>query len=85
MSTPTEIKQPKPGSKQALFLQRLEGDGASVPDLMEVTGWQSHTVRAAVTGLRKRGFSIDRLPQPDKAPTLYRLKPPAHARKRARG
>jgi hypothetical protein len=28
--------------------------------LMEATGWQHHTVRAAMTGLRKRGFELQR-------------------------
>ena len=36
------------------------GTGASLADMVEATGWQSHTVRAAMTGLRKRGHAIER-------------------------
>jgi hypothetical protein len=31
-------QQPKAGTKQALFLQRFEVEGASVPELMEAPG-----------------------------------------------
>lgn len=34
--------------------------GASLEEMIEATGWQPHTVRAAITGLRKRGFTIER-------------------------
>jgi len=30
--------------------------GASLADLIAATGWLPHTTRAALTGLRKRGF-----------------------------
>lgn len=32
--------------------------GASIDDLMALTGWQRHTVRAALCRLRQRGFVI---------------------------
>ncbi|MEG3155728.1 DUF3489 domain-containing protein [Sphingomonas sp. RB1R13] len=32
--------------------------GASLADLVEHTGWQPHTTRAALTGLRKKGYVI---------------------------
>jgi hypothetical protein len=49
----------RPGTKQALLLEltRREG-GASIAELVEATGWLPHTVRAAITGLRKRGHNI---------------------------
>ena len=34
--------------------------GASLPKLCEATGWQSHSVRAAITGLRKGGARIEK-------------------------
>ena len=34
--------------------------GATVPELIEATGWLPHTVRASLTGLRKKGHSIAR-------------------------
>jgi len=33
-------------------------NGARISVIIERLGWQAHTVRAAVSGLRKRGFEI---------------------------
>jgi DNA-binding MarR family transcriptional regulator len=33
--------------------------GASLDELVELTGWQPHTARAALTRLRQRGFAVD--------------------------
>lgn len=38
-------------------LERAEG--ATLDELVEVTGWLSHTTRAALTGLKK-GYTIER-------------------------
>jgi hypothetical protein len=39
-------------------LLRAEG-GASIAELMEVTGWQQHSVRGALAGsIRKRGLTV---------------------------
>ena len=40
-------------------LLRREG-GATIDQLADAMGWLPHTTRAALTGLRKRGFGIDR-------------------------
>lgn len=49
------------GSKAAGLLRLLTtGTGASLDDMIEATGWQPHSVRAAMSGLRKRGFEITR-------------------------
>jgi hypothetical protein len=43
-------------SKKASLLALLERpDGAAISDLIEATGWQVHSVRAALTGFRKDG------------------------------
>ncbi len=48
-------------TKQAAILNLLRrAEGASVDDLTSATGWQAHSVRAALTGLRKRGHDIER-------------------------
>ena len=39
-------------------LQRV--DGATIIDLTYATGWLPHTMRAALTGLRKRGYAVIR-------------------------
>jgi Protein of unknown function (DUF3489) len=52
---------PRNGSKLALVIELLRGaDGATVDDLTQATGWLPHTTRAALTGLRKRGYAVIR-------------------------
>jgi len=34
-------------------------NGATIPDLMEATGWQSHSVRGALAGALKRGRGLE--------------------------
>ncbi len=51
----------RPGTKQALLLTLLtRANGAPMSEMTKATGWQSHSVRAALTGLRKRGYEIGR-------------------------
>ncbi len=48
-------------TKQAVILNLLRrAEGASIDDLTSATGWQAHSVRAALSGLRKRGHDIER-------------------------
>lgn len=35
-------------------------DGATLDEMVEATGWLPHTVRAALTGLKKKGQTIER-------------------------
>ena len=52
---------PRDGSKLALVIELLErADGATIVDLTQATGWLPHTTRAALTGLRKRGYAVIR-------------------------
>lgn len=49
------------GTKAAKLLNLLQtGTGASLEDMVDLTGWQPHTVRAAMTGLKKKGHVIDK-------------------------
>src|SRR5271157_1941419 len=61
VAPPTAIAAPREGSKLAavVSLLRREG-GATIDQLAAATGWLPHTTRAALTGLRKRGFGIER-------------------------
>ena len=53
---PGEIRA---GTKQALLVEMLERqEGASIQEIVTATGWLAHTTRAALTGLKKRGFEI---------------------------
>ena len=48
-------------TKQAAILSLLRrAKGASIAELTSAIGWQAHSVRAALTGLRKRGHDIER-------------------------
>lgn len=47
-------------------------NGASLPALGKATGWQPHSVRAALTGLRKKGHAIERF-KDAKGATIYRV------------
>jgi Protein of unknown function (DUF3489) len=52
---------PRAGSKLARVIDLLQrSDGATISDMTEATGWLPHTTRAALTGLRKRGYMVVR-------------------------
>lgn len=44
--------------------------GASLDEIGQATGWQPHTCRAFLTGLRKKGRSLERCKREDGA-TIY--------------
>ncbi len=46
-------------SDQLIALLR-KPNGARVSVIVEKFGWQAHTVRAAISGLRKKGFEVSR-------------------------
>jgi hypothetical protein len=57
----TRIIAPRPHTKASCLLELLRtGTGASLEEMTDATGWQAHTVRAAMTGLRKKGHAITR-------------------------
>src|SRR3984957_9319594 len=58
---PARAAAPRDGSKLALVIEHLKrADGATIIDLTQATGWLPHTTRAALTGLRKRGYAVIR-------------------------
>lgn len=49
----------KPVSKQAQLAALVTRDiGATLDQMIELTGWLPHTTRAALTGLKKKGYAI---------------------------
>ncbi len=44
----------------AILSQLRRPSGATVAHLRKVTGWQAHSIRATLTGLRKQGHGIVR-------------------------
>ncbi len=52
---------PKRVTKRDLVLELLRGEGgAPLSAIVEATGWLPHTVRAVLTGLRKKGHDVSR-------------------------
>jgi biotin operon repressor len=68
---------PREHSKADRLLAMLRtGTGASLEDMTGATGWQPHTVRAAMTGLRKRGYAIERHVEGNASATVPALAAP---------
>jgi len=54
-------REGKSRSKISMVIDLLDRpQGATLDELVEVTGWLPHTVRASLTGLRKKGHQIAR-------------------------
>jgi len=61
MTKNADTKTMPDGSKAAALLEMLQRkDGATLEEMTERTGWQTHSVRAAMTGLRKKGHVIEK-------------------------
>ena len=72
-STDGGAASPRAGTKQALVIEMLcAKGGATLNALVEATGWLPHTTRATLTGLRKRGFSIERTRE-EGSDSIYRI------------
>ena len=57
-SKPTPATK-KPTKRDQLAAMLLRDEGATINDITAATGWLPHTVRAAITGLKKLGYTID--------------------------
>jgi hypothetical protein len=67
---------PREGSKLASVIALLRRpDGATIDVLTKATGWLPHTTRAAITGVRKRGYSVV-LDRDVVGASVYRLSDP---------
>ncbi|MEA3186622.1 MAG: hypothetical protein QOD99_452 [Chthoniobacter sp.] len=70
-SSPAQIRA---GSKQATIVKLMSRPkGATLDEMIEATKWLPHTTRAALTGLRKRGFALERVNDEAKG-SVYRIK-----------
>jgi uncharacterized protein DUF3489 len=56
---PPKQTAPRAASKIAGVIALLKrGEGATLEELIQATGWLPHTTRAALTGLRKKGHVL---------------------------
>lgn len=63
-------------TKQAQLIQLLQTDnGATTTELASALSWLPHTTRAALTGLRKKGYTI--ISEKAHGETRYRVGPGA--------
>ncbi|ATE67363.1 DUF3489 domain-containing protein [Rhizorhabdus dicambivorans] len=71
--SPAATSVPKePGGKQAKVIQMLNRkSGASLDQIVEATGWLAHSARAVLSGLRKKGYKVDRATTPKGS--VYRI------------
>jgi Protein of unknown function (DUF3489) len=71
---PIRPSAPRDGSKLARVIALLERDhGATIAELIAATGWLAHTIRAALTGLRKRGYAVAIDRSDDKRGSFYHI------------
>jgi predicted transcriptional regulator len=72
-SAQSERSTPRQGSKLSIVIDLLARKrGAGIEELASAVGWLPHTTRAALTGLRKRGYAIER-ERSEKGGSVYRI------------
>jgi len=58
----TAPRKPREGTKQKMVLTLLRRtEGATIAQIIEATGWQQHTVRGFLAGLKKKGINVETL------------------------
>ncbi len=77
-TAPTRQSRNKPtpnGSKLDRIIAALRAaKGASVPDLMQLTGWQAHSVRGAMSGALKKQRGLAIASEKRDGERIYRIK-----------
>ncbi len=69
----TKAGTPRAGSKQAQIIALMKRkSGATLDEMVEATGWLPHTTRAALTGLRKKGYALAK-DKNAQGKTIYRI------------
>jgi hypothetical protein len=65
---------PRAGTKISNVIELLEQDsGVTIDEIIAITGWLPHTSRAALTGLRKRGYALVSDRSDRTRSTVYRI------------
>lgn len=64
----------KRSTKKAQLIKLLSAkSGADINTLSDKLGWQQHTTRAALSGLRKAGYEVIRATPANGGPAKYRI------------
>ncbi|MEN2787328.1 DUF3489 domain-containing protein [Sphingomonas qilianensis] len=69
--SPAQPDTPRVTKASAVLALLRRKEGATLADMIAATGWLPHTTRAALTGLRKKGYQIDKSKRDDQ--TCYRI------------
>ena len=57
---PATPRQPRTGTKQETVLALLRRDeGTTIAEIIDATGWQPHTLRGFLAGLKRRGITVE--------------------------
>jgi Protein of unknown function (DUF3489) len=60
-AAPLAPRAPRPGTKISRVIALLSREGGTtLVEIVATTDWLPHTARAALTGLRKRGYAVER-------------------------
>lgn len=62
---------PKPTKISKVIELLARKDGATLDDIVTATSWQPHSARAALTGLKKKGHTLEKSMRGDM--TFYRI------------
>ena len=71
----TDTPLPRPRKIDAVLDLLRRAKGATLAEITGSTGWQAHSARAVLTGLRKKGHVLEKTKRDDV--TCYRIAEPA--------
>jgi hypothetical protein len=71
----TEPSPPRPHKIDAVVELMRRAESASLGEITEATGWLPHSARAVLTGLRNKGYVLEKAKRGDA--TCYRIVEPA--------
>jgi len=70
MTASSEAPERQNKTERVIALLRRE-EGVTLTEIIGATGWQPHSARAALTGLKKKGHAIERSKRDDAS--CYRI------------
>ena len=67
-------RKPRAGTKQAKLIEMLRAEGgATIDEIVAATGWQSHTVRGAMSGALKKKLGLTVTSEKADGKRVYRI------------